>query len=48
MYEILLEQFKNKRIDEMTLHAAVVKGFIKEEEKEKIILLVKAGVLDGI
>lgn len=48
MYEILFEQFKNKKIDEMTLHAAVVKGFIKEEEKEKIILLVKAGVLDGI
>jgi hypothetical protein len=44
MYEILYTQFKNKKIDEMTLNAAVTKGWITPEEKEKIILLTKAGV----
>ena len=48
MYKILLEEFLNKRIDEITLNAAVVKGWITQEEKENIILLSKAGVINGI
>lgn len=44
MYEILFKQFRDKKIDEMTLNAAITKGWITHEEKEKIILLTKAGV----
>lgn len=44
MYKILFEQFRDKIIDEMALTAAVTKGWISPEEKEKIILLTKAGV----
>jgi hypothetical protein len=48
MYKILLEEFLHKRIDEITLNAAVTKGWINPEEKEMIILLAKAGVKDGV
>ncbi len=44
MYEILYTQFRNKKIDEMSLNAAITKGWITKDEKDKIILLAKAGV----
>ncbi len=43
MYEILLKQFKDKKIDIVDLSTAVKRGYITETQMKSIITIVKAG-----
>ena len=44
MFERLLDLFKQKKIDEVTLETSVKRGLITKEQKAKIMLLAKGEV----